>query len=56
MENFALLRDPASGVKVALIQDGSVAKDEAAEFDDGQPKEVKVLPTAMLSAMTTKPM
>jgi TRAP-type uncharacterized transport system substrate-binding protein len=32
LENLALLRDPNSGVKVALIQDGSISKDESGEL------------------------
>jgi len=33
LENLALLRDPGSGVQVALIQDGTIGKDEAPELE-----------------------
>ena len=33
LKNLALLRDPGSGVQVALIQDGTVGKDEAPELE-----------------------
>src|SRR6516162_6511675 len=32
LENLALLRDPGSGVQVALVQGGTTGKDEAPEF------------------------
>jgi TRAP-type uncharacterized transport system substrate-binding protein len=33
IENLALLRDPNSGVKVALIQDGTIGKDEGTDLE-----------------------
>jgi hypothetical protein len=33
LKNLALLRDPSSGVQVALIQGGTIGKDEAPELE-----------------------